>query len=495
MGNDTMGTAHGQSYETTDEELNGSTAFEHVSDEAEDDMFEMEEEESFQAMYEESLKSIQEGKVVQGEIVAIDKEYALVDIGYKSEGRIRIHEFLDAKGELSTAVGEKVDVVLVRKEGSDGDVILSREKAIRLKIWDEVEEAYKNGETVKGKITGRVKGGFSVDIGLRAFLPGSQADLRPVRNPDSLMGKELEFMIVKYGKRQENVVLSRRAVLEGERKTLLEETLKRLKEGEIFEGTVRNVTDYGLFVDLGGIDGLVHVTDMSWGRIKHPSEMAQVGDTITVMVLKYEQERQRVALGIKQLAPDPWSGAQEKYPVDSTVQGRVVGMKEYGVFVEVEEGVEGLVHVSEMSWTQKVKHPSQIVHTGDMVEAKVLKVDSDKRRISLSLKQLEPNPWDIVAEKFPVGSIIEGTVKNIADFGIFVGIYEGIDGLVHVSDLSWAKKSKKPSELYGKGDKVQAGGPGDRREQRAVLPGDQAAHQGSVGDASGSVPSRCPRGR
>ena len=410
----------------------------------------------FMAMYEESLKSIQEGKVVQGEIVSIEKEFVLVDIGYKSEGQIRLAEFMNSEGQLTVNMGDKIDVLLVRKEDDEGRIILSKEKAARVKIWDEVEQAFKEDDTVKGKIISQVKGGLSVDIGIKAFLPGSQADLRPVRDLGTLVGTEHDFRILKYEKRQGNIVLSRRAALEAERKALRQETLKRLEKDAILEGIVSNITEYGLFIDLGGIDGLVHITDMSWRRVGHPSELYRIGDKITVKVLKYDMERDRVSLGIKQLTPDPWSESQDKYPEGTIITGRVVSLKEYGAFVEVEEGMEGLIHVSEMSWTGKVKHPSQILSVGSTVEAVVLSLDVGKRRISLSVKQLKPNPWDTISEDYPVGAVIEGKIKNITDFGIFIGIAEGIDGLVHVSDLSWTKKINHPSELYKKGDDVQA---------------------------------------
>ena len=411
---------------------------------------------NFMELYEESLKSIHEGKVIKGEIVQIDKEFVLVDIGYKSEGQIRIAEFVNLEGQLTAKVGDKVDVLLVRKEDRDGRIILSKEKAARVRIWDKVEEAYKNHDTVRGKIISQVKGGLSVDIGVQAFLPGSQADMRPVRDLGTLVGAEHDFRVIKYEKRQGNIVLSRRAALEAERKDLREKTLELLEKDAILEGIVRNITDYGLFIDLGGIDGLVHITDMSWGKIGHPSEIYQIGDKITVKILSFDRERERVSLGIKQLTSDPWSGAQDKYPVGISITGRIERLKEYGAFVEVEEGMEGLIHVSEMSWTRKTKHPSQILSVGNIVEAKVLSLDIAKKRISLSIKQLEPNPWDTIAENYPIGAIIEGKIKNITDFGIFIGIDEGIDGLVHISDISWTKKINHPSELYGKDDEVQA---------------------------------------
>jgi len=411
---------------------------------------------NFMELYEESLKSIEEGKVVRGEIVQVDDEFVLVDIGYKSEGQIRIAEFTDAQGNVTAEIGQDVEVLLVRKEDKEGRIILSKEKAVGAKTWDTVEEAYKTRGTVKGKIFSKVKGGLSVDIGIQAFLPGSQADLRPVRNLDSLIGQEFDFRIVKYEKEQGNIVLSRRALLEEERKALREKTLELLEKDAILEGIVGNVTDFGVFVDLGGIDGLVHITDMAWRRVRHPSEMFQVGDEITVKVLSFDKERERVSLGLKQLTPDPWLNAQEKYTAGAKISGKVVGLKEYGAFVEVEEGMEGLIHVSEMSWTEKIWHPSQVLNVGDVLDIMVLDVDPVKKRISLSRKQVEPNPWEGIAESYPVGTIIEGRIKNITDFGMFIGIDEGIDGLVHVSDIAWGKPLKHPSEIYAKGQDVQA---------------------------------------
>lgn len=409
----------------------------------------------FMELFEESLKGMREGELVKGEVVQIDGEFVLVDIGYKSEGRIHISEFVNPQGRVTVKVGDKVDVVLVRKENKEGGVILSREKAHRVKIWDGIEEAFKQQNTIRGKVISLVKGGLSVDIGVEAFLPGSQADLRPVRDLRTLLGTEHDFMVVKYEKQQGNIVLSRRAVLEKERKTQREKTLGLLEKDAVLDGVVTNIKDYGLFVDLGGIDGLLHITDMSWGRIGHPSELYQVGDDIRVKVLKFDRDKERVSLGLKQLKPDPWLDAEEKYPVHSRVKGKVVRLVDYGAFVELEEGIDGLIHMSEMSWTEKVKNPSQMLSVGEIVETLVLSVDVAKRRISLSIKQLEPNPWDVIADRYPVGAVIEGRVKGITDFGIFIGIDEGIDGLIHISDISW-NKINHPSERYKKGDEVQA---------------------------------------
>jgi small subunit ribosomal protein S1 len=410
----------------------------------------------FMELYEESLKSIREGKVVKGEIVRIDKEFVLVDIGYKSEGQIRISEFMNPRGGLTAKVGDEIDVLLVRKENKEGRIILSREKAAGVKLWDKVEEAFRNQVTIRGKIISLVRGGLSVDIGVQAFLPGSQADLRPVRDLSALIGTEHDFRIVKYEKSEENIVLSRRAALEAEQKALREKTLVLLEKDAILEGIVTNIKEYGLFVDLGGIVGLLHITDMSWGRVGHPSELYRVGDEITVKVLKFDREKERVSLGLKQMNPDPWKEAEGKYPINTRVKGKVLSLVDYGAFVEVEKGIEGLIQVSEMSWTEKVRHPSQILSVGNIVETIVLSVDVSKRRILLSMKRLETNPWDTIAENYPVGAIIGGKIKNISNFGIFVGIDQGIDGLVHISDISWSQKINHPSELYKKGDEVQA---------------------------------------
>jgi len=415
-----------------------------------------EESKDFMEMYEESLRSLQEGELVKGEIVQIDKEFILVDIGYKSEGQIPIHEFIDSEGNLTARVGEKVDVLLERREDENGIILLSKDKAAKIKIWDDIKRIYERNRTVRGKIVSRIKGGMTVDIGLQAFLPGSQIDLKPVRDFDALIGTVQDFKILKYNKRRGNIVLSRRAILESERSELREKTLDRLENGAVLEGVVKNITDYGLFIDLGGIDGLLHITDMSWGRVGHPSEMYQVGDTITVKILNFDRETERVSLGLKQLKPDPWTNAEETYPIGTRIHGKVVSLADYGAFVEVEEGIEGLIHISEMSWTRKIRHPSQIVRVSDLVDAVVLNIDPPNKRISLGLKQVEPNPWDIIGEKYPVGTTIEGKIKNITDFGIFIGIDEGIDGLVHISDISWTKRIKHPSELYKKGQEVQA---------------------------------------
>jgi small subunit ribosomal protein S1 len=414
------------------------------------------EEKSFMELYEESMMSPQEGDLVSGEIVQIDKDFVLVDIGYKSEGQIQINEFIDAEGNLEAKVGDRVDVLLERREDEDGLIILSKEKAAKIKVWDHIRDIYKGEGTIRGRIISRIKGGMSVDIGLQAFLPGSQIDLKPVRDFDSLINTTHDFKILKYNRRRGNIVLSRRAILEEDRAAQKKETLKILEEGAVLDGVVKNITDYGLFVDLGGIDGLLHITDMSWGRVGHPSEMYRIGDEIQVKVLNFDPDTEKVSLGLKQLKPDPWTDADQRYQVMSRVAGRVVSLADYGAFVEVEEGIEGLIHISEMSWTRKIRHPSQVLKVGDQVEAVVLNIDTDSKRISLGLKQTEPNPWQVIGEKYPVGTTIEGKIKNITDFGIFIGIDEGIDGLVHISDISWTRRIKHPSEVYKKGQEVQA---------------------------------------
>jgi small subunit ribosomal protein S1 len=433
-----------------------------VTAESPDSMTDDETEESleggktFMELYVESLKSIQEGKVVKGEIVEVGEEFVLVDIGYKSEGQIRLSEFFNLDGRLAAKVGDKVDVVLVHKENKEGRIVLSKEKAARVKIWDDVETAFRNQETVRGKIVSLVKGGLSVDIGLRAFLPGSQVDVRPVRDLSTLIGTVHDFKVLKYEKNQENIVVSRRAALKAEQKALREKTLELLKEDAVLEGIVTNVKDYGVFVDLGGIVGLLHISDMSWARIGHPSALYRIGDEIKVKVLKFDKEKERVSLGLKQMTPDPWGDTEEKYPMNTRVKGKVLSLVDYGAFVEVEEGIEGLIPLSEMSWTGKVRHPSHLLSVGDEVEAVVMGVDAVKRRISLSIKRLNPNPWDTIEEKYPIGATIEGKINNVSKFGIFVGIDQGIDGLVHVSDMSWTQKINHPSQLFKKGDVVQA---------------------------------------
>jgi small subunit ribosomal protein S1 len=412
--------------------------------------------EDLMEMYEESIKRFREGEVVNGRIIAVDKDYVLVDIGYKSEGQIRIQEFRDENGEINAKLNDEVEVMVEYWDDEEERVILSKEKAAKVKVWDAIKTCYDDNGTIEGVITNRVKGGFSVDVGVQAFLPGSQADLRPIRNLDELVGKSFPFRILKYNRKRSNIVLSRRVLLEEEREAKRSQTLSAIHEGKVMAGTVKNITEYGVFVDLGGLDGLLHITDISWGRVKHPSELYSVGDKIQIKVLHLDLEKERVSLGVKQLVPDPWTTAAEKYPIGSRVNGKVVSLTDYGAFVELEEGIEGLIHVSEMSWTRKVRHPSKVVSVGEMVDAVVLDIKPDNRRISLGMKQVVPNPWDVINEKYPIGTTIEGKIKNITDFGLFVGIDEGIDGLIHISDISWTKRIKHPNEVYKKGDLVQA---------------------------------------
>jgi len=416
--------------------------------------------ESFAAMFEESLKreDVKEGDIVRGRVIQVAKDYVVVDIGYKSEGQVPIQEFPVVDGAPQVKEGDEVEVLLESRENENGLCVLSKEKADRLKVWDDISAACERDELIDGTITQRVKGGLSVTIrgGVKAFLPGSQVDLRPVRNLDAFIGKLYKFKVIKFNKKRGNIVLSRRVLLEKERAEMKEQTLDKLKEGQLVEGIVKNLTEYGAFIDLGGIDGLLHITDMSWGRVNHPSELFQVGDHVRVKVLKFNAESERVSLGLKQISEDPWLHAETIYKPGTVVKGKVVSLKDYGAFIELQEGIEGLVHISEMSWTRRVKHPSKVVAVGDVVEAVVLDIDAKQNRISLGMKQLEPNPYEALTQKYPPGTVVRGRVRNIADFGIFVEIEEGIDGLVHISDMSWTQRVKHPSELFQKGDEVEA---------------------------------------
>ena len=412
--------------------------------------------EDFGRLFEQSMRAVKTGEIVRGRVVHVGRDYVTVDIGYKSEGQIGIHEFRERDGSIGVTEGDDIDVYFESSESEDGGIVLSRQKATQFRVWRDIEKAYEENGAVEGTIVGKVKGGLKVDIGVAAFLPGSHADLRPARNLDRFIGQRARFAVLKFNRSRGNVVVSRRTVMERERESLKGETLKVLEEGIILEGTVKNITDYGAFVDLGGIDGLLHITDMSWGRIGHPSEVVAVGDKVRVVVLKYDSERERVSLGMKQVMPDPWTTVGERLNVGMRVRGKVVSLTDYGAFVELEKGVEGLIHVSEMSWTRRVSHPSKVLQPQDEVEVVVLDVDPANRRVSLGLKQTEPNPWEMVRINHPVGSRVKGKVKSITDFGIFIGVDEGIDGLVHVSDLHWTKKVKHPSELYKKGDEAEA---------------------------------------
>ena len=407
-------------------------------------------------LYEETFQRIEEGTVVRGKVVKIIPEGAVIDIGYKSEGIVPLEEFQPEERER-LAPGVEVDIYLEEREDPEGNVVLSKEKADKIKIWEHLAQAYATQGVVEGRVTARIKGGLMVDLGgVRGFLPGSQVDLRPVRNFEALIGQTFQMRILKMNPRRGNIVLSRRVLLEEERNRKKAETLAKLQEGMLIQGVVKNITEYGAFIDLGGVDGLLHITDMSWGRVSHPSEMLMIGDTVEVVVLKFDRQSEKVSLGLKQKTPDPWTLVEEKYPVGSRVRGKVVSLTDYGAFVELEPGVEGLVHVSEMSWTQKIRHPSKVVSVGDTVETVVLNVDKDNKRISLGMKQTEPNPWDLIVEKYPVGTRIEGKVRNLTEFGAFVGLEEGVDGLIHVSDFSWVKHIKHPSEVLKKGQKVEA---------------------------------------
>lgn len=407
------------------------------------------------ALYEETFKNLEEGTITEGRVVAMTKDKVVVDIGYKSEGMIPSDQF--AADELQhIKIGDRLQVYIEECEDADGNLILSKEKADKMKIWEELEKLYKEEKSIDGKVVSRIKGGMMVDIGVKAFLPGSQIDLHPVRDLDGLVGRTFPMKIIKINHRRGNVVVSRRVLLEETRDKKRQTTLATLKEGQLIQGMVKNITDYGAFIDLGGIDGLLHITDMSWGRVGHPSEMFNVGDRVEVSVLKYDRETGRISLGLKQKSADPWTNVAGKYPIGTRVRGKVVSLTDYGAFVELEPGVEGLVHVSEMSWTHEVRHPSRVVAIGDQVEAAVLNVDPASRKISLGMKQTAPNPWDMVEGKYPIGTRIEGKVKSLTDFGAFIGLDEGIDGLIHISDMSWTKHIKHPSELFKKGQKVEA---------------------------------------
>jgi small subunit ribosomal protein S1 len=407
------------------------------------------------ALYEETFRNLEEGTITEGSVVAVTKDKVVVDIGYKSEGMIPNDQFSTVELQ-NIKVGDRLQVYIEECEDADGNLVLSKEKADKMKIWEELEKLFNDGKSIDGKIVARIKGGMMVDIGVKAFLPGSQIDLHPVRDLDGLVGRTFPLKIIKINHRRGNVVVSRRVLLEETRDSKRKTTLSTLKEGQLIHGVVKNITDYGAFIDLGGIDGLLHITDMSWGRVGHPSEMFNIGDKVEVSVLKYDRETGRISLGLKQKSADPWTGVATKYAVGTRVRGRVVSLTDYGAFIELEPGVEGLVHVSVMSWTHEVRHPSRVVSIGDQVEAAVLNVDPASRKISLGMKQTAPNPWDMVEGKYAIGTHIEGKVKSLTDFGAFVGLEEGIDGLIHISDMSWTKHIKHPSELFKKGQKVEA---------------------------------------
>ncbi len=410
-------------------------------------------------------------EVLQGTVLSITGKDVIIDFGYKSEGIAPIEEFQGPNGEVNLRPGDAVDVMIEHGGHAEGYVLLSHTRAARLRIWDNLDKAYQEELIISGRVQGRVKGGLAVDVGIRAFMPGSQADPRPTHNIDALIGQDIPVKIIKLNRRRGNVVVSRKMAIEDDTKTRKTVTLEHLEEGAVVTGVVKNLTEYGAFIDLGGIDGLLHVTDMSYGRIAHPSELLHVGQELSVKILKFERSKERVSLGVKQLEPDPWESVVERYSVDSRVIGRVVNVTDYGAFVELEAGVEGLIHISEMTWSRRMKHPSKVVRPGDRVEAVVLEVHPKERRISLGLKQLEPNPWSTIDSRYSVGSVVEGRVRNMTDFGAFVEIEEGIDGLVHVSDLSWTKRIKHPSEALKKGQIVQA----------VILNIDSASHRLSLG--------------
>ena len=412
--------------------------------------------EELKKLLEMKFPVIKEGEIITGKVADITPEYAIIEVGYKTEGLIPISEFTDSEQGLTIKVGDEVRVFVEMIEDEDGIIVLSKEKADKMKVWDDIAKAYDGDGVVEGRVVSKVKGGLTVDIGVKAFLPGSQIDLHPPKELDVFIGKTFRFKVVKFNKKRSNIVLSRRSLLEQEIEELKDQTLKTLEENQEVEGIVKNLTDYGAFVDIGGLDGLLHITDISWKRVTHPSEVLTSGQRIRVKILKYDPTKQKISLGLKQLVPSPWSQVKEKYHIGARVQGRVVSLTDYGAFIELEPGVEGLLHISDMSWNKKVKHPSKILSPGDAVETMVLDMDIENRRISLGLKQLLPNPWDTIEEKFPIGSKVKGSIRSITDFGIFIGVEEGIDGLVHISDISWTQRIKHPADLFKKGQEVEA---------------------------------------
>jgi small subunit ribosomal protein S1 len=436
--------------------INLSAGADAASDDAEGE-FSMEDFGKILAEHEQSHRSeISEGEVVKGRVVKITEQNVIIDVGFKSEGIVAISEFKDGE-KVTVNPGDEVDVYVKQLENSEGYVELSRADAVRMQSWEQIEQAYKLGTNIIARVTDRIKGGLRVDVGgIQAFLPGSQVDVRPVRNLDSFRNKEIEVRVLKVNKKRGNIVLSRKTVLEEMINGKKSETLRNLEEGIIVEGQVKNITEYGAFIDLGGLDGLLHITDMSWGRIQNPNEIFKVGENIQVKVLKFDRDKERVSLGYKQLIPDPWATTVERFPVGARVRGKVVSITDYGAFIEIEPGIEGLVHVSEMTWSKRVKHPSKLLSVGQEVEAQVLEVDSNNRRISLGIKQIEPNPWETLQERYGVGTRVKGRVRNLTDFGAFIEIEDGIDGLVHVSDISWTKRIKHPSEALKKNQEVEA---------------------------------------
>ena len=406
----------------------------------------------FMALYDESISGIKEGQIVNGNVVALTASEVLVDIGFKSEGAVSLREFSEADG---IEIGQQIEVFLESIEDQEGQVVLSKQKADFMRVWDKIKEAHDTGSTVQGRLQRRIKGGIVVDLfGVDAFLPGSQIDIRQVKNFDQFIGQEFPFKIIKLNKARRNIVVSRRAVLEEERERLRVEIIKELEEGQVREGVVKNITDFGAFIDLGGVDGLLHITDMSWSRVSHPSELVSIGDRIKVKILNYDRERERISLGLKQLTAHPWEAIDEKYPINTQVKGKVVSITDYGAFVELEEGIEGLVHISEMSWTQHIRHPSKLISIGEEVGVVVLKADKENQKISLGMKQIDPDPWETLDAKYPLGMKLDGTVRSLTNFGAFVELEEGIDGLVHISDMSWTRRIRQSNEIFNKGDVI-----------------------------------------
>jgi len=414
-----------------------------------------EDEVGFSALYEQSLQELRSGEIVIGKVVQVSNDFVMVDVGSKTEGMIPARELRDSSGNIPLNVGDEIEVLVERRD-EDDNLILSRDKAARIKTWGNIKEKFENNQPILGLITQRVKGGLTVDIGIPAFLPGSQVDIRPVRDLDRFVGQSMLFNILKYDRERNNVVLSRRAIMEKERESDRKQLLETIEEGKVVEGIIKNITDYGLFIDLGGIDGLLHVTDISWGKVPKPSDTFNKGDKIQVKVLSFDRDKERVSLGLKQLTENPWERIADKYPVGTVLEGKVVSIVDYGAFLELEPGVEGLIHVSEMFWTREIRHPSKVLSVGQILKVMILEVNSESKRISLGLKQTTPNPWLALKEKYAEGTVIRGRIRNITDFGIFVGVEEGIDGLVHVSDISWKHRVKHPSELYKKGQEIEA---------------------------------------
>ncbi|MDR1242353.1 MAG: 30S ribosomal protein S1 [Deltaproteobacteria bacterium] len=434
---------------------------------------------------------LEEGSIVKGEVVRVDGDYVLVDVNFKSEGQIPFSEFAAPSGEINVKVGDKMDVFVVRKNEQEGSIILSYEKAKRLQVFDQLENVLEQSGICKGRIVRRIKGGYTVDLdGIEAFLPGSHVDLRPVPDMDALVNQEFEFRVLKINRRRSNVIVSRRVLLEEDRDFKRQDLLTTMAEGQMVKGRVKNITEYGVFVDLGGLDGLLHITDMSWKRIRHPKELVSLGQELELRVLSFDRGNNKVSLGLKQLVEDPWQDITGKFPINATLKGKITNLVDYGAFVELEPGVEGLVHISEMSWTRKLRHPSQMVHAGDEVEVVVLGVDPSKKRISLGMKQIKENPWEVVAVKYPEETILEGTIKNITEFGMFIGIEDGIDGLIHVSDISWTKKIRHPSEMFQVGDVVQAKVLTVDQENEKFTLGIKQLHE----DPWGYVPDKYPVG-